>query len=96
METVSITLPDSIKQYVEEQVARGGYGSVSDYLRHLVETDQKEQVRAALESEVLKGLESGESTPMTSEDWRAIREETEVRHAARQQRDSGSRGLGQR
>jgi len=84
METVSITLPDSIKQYVEEQVARGGYGSVSDYLRHLVETDQKEQARATLEAEVLKGLDSGESTPMTSEDWRAIREETERRHAARQ------------
>ena len=84
METVSITLPESVKQYVEQQVAKGGFGSVSDYLRHLVETDQKEQARAALESEVLKGLDSGESTPMTSEDWRAIREETERRHAARQ------------
>jgi antitoxin ParD1/3/4 len=86
METVSITLPESVKQYLDEQVAKGGYGSVSDYLRHLVETHQKEQAQAALESEVLKGLESGESTPMTSEDWRAIREETERRHAARQQR----------
>jgi antitoxin ParD1/3/4 len=84
METVSVTLPESIKQYVEDQVAKGGYGSVSDYMRHLVETDQREQARAALESEVLKGLDSGESTPMTSEDWRAIREETERRHAARQ------------
>ena len=83
METVSVTLPESVKQYLEEQVAKGGYGSVSDYLRHLVETDRKEQARAALESEVLKGLQSGESTPMTSEDWRAIREETERRHAAR-------------
>jgi len=83
METVSVTLPESIKQYVEDQVAKGGYGSVSDYMRHLVETDQREQARAALESEVLKGLDSGESTPMTSEDWRAIREETERRHAAR-------------
>jgi antitoxin ParD1/3/4 len=83
METVSVTLPESIKQYVEDQVAKGGYGSVSDYMRHLVETDQREQARAALEAEVLKGLDSGESTPMTSEDWRAIREETERRHAAR-------------
>jgi antitoxin ParD1/3/4 len=83
METVSVTLPESIKQYVEDQVAKGGYSSVSDYMRHLVETDQREQARAALESEVLKGLNSGESTPMTSEDWRAIREETERRHVAR-------------
>jgi len=83
METVSVTLPESIKQYVEDQVAKGGYGSVSDYMRHLVETDQREQARAALESEVLKGLNSGESTPMTSEVWRAIREETERRKGVR-------------
>jgi len=84
METVSITLPDSIRLYVEEQVAKGGYGTLSEYVAHLIQTDQKQQVRAALEAEVLKGLDSGESTPMTSGDWRAIREETERRHAARQ------------
>ena len=91
METVSITLPDSVKQYAEEQVANGGYGSVSQYVAHLIQADRKGQVQAALEAEVLKGLESGESSPMTSEDWRAIREETERRHAARQQK-SGPRG----
>jgi antitoxin ParD1/3/4 len=83
METVSVTLPESIKQYVEDQVAKGGYGSVSDYMRHLVETDQREQARAALESEVLKGLDSGESTPMTAGDWQQIREEVRSRHAVR-------------
>jgi antitoxin ParD1/3/4 len=85
METVSVTLPDSIRLYVEEQVAKGGYGSVSEYVAHLIQTDQKEQVRTALEAEVLKGLDSGESTPMTAGDWQQIREEVRSRHAVRKQ-----------
>ena len=45
--------------------------------------DEMEKTRAALEGEILKGLRSGDSTPMTDQDWRAIRAEVRKRHAAR-------------
>jgi antitoxin ParD1/3/4 len=60
-----------------------GYSRVSKYVRSLIRCDQKETVRAALEAEVLKGLNSGESTPMTDQDWLEIRGEIRKRHARR-------------
>ncbi len=44
-------------------------------------TDEKDALRAALEGEILKGLRSGDSTPMTDQDWREIRAEVRKRHA---------------
>lgn len=83
MDTMNIALPEDMKQFVQEQVAGGGYSSVSEYVRELIRTDRKEKLRAALEAEVLKGLRSGDSTPMTDEDWEAIRRQISERHAGR-------------
>ena len=85
MDTMNIALPQNMKQFVQEQVAKGGYSSVSEYVRDLIRTDQKEKIRAALEAEVLKGLNSGDSTPMTDQDWQQIRGEIRERHARRKQ-----------
>jgi len=53
-------------------------------VRDLIRGDQEQQTIANLEAEILKGLESGQSTPMTQEDWQAIRHEVRRRHAERQ------------
>lgn len=75
MDTMNIALPDSLKQYVQKRVSEGGYSSVSEYIRELIRIDQKEVAREKIEAEVIKGLQSGESTPMTREDWDRLREE---------------------
>lgn len=83
MDTMNIALPENMKQYVQRQVAQGDYSSASEYIRDLIRADEKEKARAALEEEILKGLRSGDSTPMTDQDWRAIRAEVRKRHADR-------------
>jgi antitoxin ParD1/3/4 len=83
METMNIALPDTMKEFVEEQVQRGGYRSVSEYVGELIRADREEKARQALESEVLKGLQSGASTPMTPEDWQDLREEVRRGHAGK-------------
>ncbi len=83
MDTMNIALPEAMKQFVQEQVAKGGYSSVSEYIRELIRTDEKEDARAALESEILRGLQSGDSSPMTDQDWQEIRGEVRKRHARR-------------
>lgn len=40
MATMNISLPDQMKQWVEEQVATGRYANASDYVRDLVRKDQ--------------------------------------------------------
>ena len=40
MSTMNLTLPDSLKAFVESQAARKGYGSPNDYLEALILEDQ--------------------------------------------------------
>jgi antitoxin ParD1/3/4 len=43
MSTMNILLPDSLKSFVDEQVARRGYGTSSEYVRELIRADQDRQ-----------------------------------------------------
>jgi antitoxin ParD1/3/4 len=84
MHTMNIAIPEQLKAFVQREVERRGYSSVSEYVRDLIRGDQERQAIAALEADILKGLESGPSTPMTQEDWQAIRHEVR-RHSAQRQ-----------
>ena len=83
MNTMNIAIPEQLKSFVQRQVRRRGYSSVSEYVRDLIRGDQERQAMTALEAEFLKGLDSGPSTPMTKEDWQGIREEVRRRTAKR-------------
>lgn len=71
---MNISLPDSMRTYIEEQVASGGYSTVSEYFRELVRQDQKQKAQERLEVLLLEGLDSGTATPMNAEDWENIRQ----------------------
>ncbi|WP_184297863.1 type II toxin-antitoxin system ParD family antitoxin [Roseateles oligotrophus] len=59
MSTMNISLPDSLKTFVDSQVSQRGYGTSSEYVRELIRRDQdKQQLRSLL----LAGAES-EPTP---------------------------------
>ncbi|WP_341525662.1 type II toxin-antitoxin system ParD family antitoxin [Nostoc sp. UHCC 0302] len=74
MKSINISLPDSMRTYIEEQVAKGGYSSVSEYFRELVRDDQKRKASEHLEAMLLEGLNSGTATEMTTKDWEDIRQ----------------------
>lgn len=62
MATMNISLPDKMKQWVEEQVATGRYANASDYMRDLVRRDEaRTQAIARLQAEIDKGIASGVS-----------------------------------
>jgi antitoxin ParD1/3/4 len=83
MNTMNIAIPKQLKSFVQHQVERRGYSSVSEYVRDLIRGDQERQAITTLEAEFLKGLDSGPATPMTKQDWQDIREEIRRRSAAR-------------
>lgn len=75
METMNISLPEPLKEFVEKEVSNGGYSSVSEYIRKLVREDQKRKEQERVEALLLEALESGEPTKMTKADWEKIRRE---------------------
>lgn len=40
MSTMNISLPDTLKAFVDEQVSQRGYGTSSEYVRELIRKDQ--------------------------------------------------------
>jgi antitoxin ParD1/3/4 len=83
MQTMNISLPDPMKQYVEEQVNAGGYSSASEYVRELVRTDQKRKAKEVLEQTLLAALNEGEPVNATPEWWDTLRQEVTKRAKAR-------------
>jgi antitoxin ParD1/3/4 len=43
MSTMNISLPEGLKDFVDEQVASRGYGTSSEYVRELIRRDQDRQ-----------------------------------------------------
>jgi antitoxin ParD1/3/4 len=62
MATMNISLPDQMKNWVEECVQSGRYANASDYVRDLIRRDhlKLEQLRQAL----IEGENSGPSTAL--------------------------------
>ena len=75
MQTMNISLPDTMKHFIDAQVAAGGYSSASEYVRALVRDAQQRQAKARLETLLLEALDSGDPTVMSKEDWDTIRRE---------------------
>lgn len=73
MATVTISLPDSLKEFVDAQVATKGYGNVSEYFRTLLREAQANEEAARLERLLLEGLASGDGVPATPEFWRELK-----------------------
>ncbi len=74
MKSINISLPDAMRDYIEKQVADGGYSTISEYFRELVRQDQKRRDKEHLETLLLEGLNSGSATPLTEQDWDDIRQ----------------------
>ncbi|CAN1536724.1 COG3609 Predicted transcriptional regulators containing the CopG/Arc/MetJ DNA-binding domain [Burkholderiaceae bacterium] len=49
MTTMNISLPDTLKTFVDSQVSERGYGTHSEYVRELIRKDQdRQQLRSLL------------------------------------------------
>ena len=82
---MNISLPAPLKRFIDEQIAAGCYSSASEYVRDLIRGDEKRRAEERLEALLLEGLE-GQESPLTREDWTAIRNEALSRVAARKKR----------
>jgi antitoxin ParD1/3/4 len=59
MDTLNISLPKKLREFVEKRVSDGDYADVSDYLRDVLRRDQKRQASIA---EIQQALDEGEAS----------------------------------
>jgi len=83
MQSMNISLPEPLKQFVEGQIASGRYSSVSEYVRELIREDEKRKAEERLEALLVEGLE-GKEAALTRKDWNDIRKDALAQVKARQ------------
>ncbi|GAB6040533.1 type II toxin-antitoxin system ParD family antitoxin [Endothiovibrio diazotrophicus] len=71
MGTMNISLPDTLRAFVEKQVSARGYGTSSEYVRELI---RKEQDRQQLRTLLLEGASSEPTAPVSTEYFEGLRE----------------------
>jgi antitoxin ParD1/3/4 len=70
MSTVTISLPESLKEFVDRQLATKGYGNVSEYFCSLLREAQAQEENARLEALLLEGLSGGKDIALTPRFWK--------------------------
>ena len=78
MSTMNISLPDTLKSFVDEQVSQRGYGTSSEYVRELI---RKDQDRLQLRALLLAGAASAPTSPADARYFDGLRDR--VRKAAK-------------
>ena len=68
-----VSLPDPLKEFADEQVKRGGFGNMSDYVRQLIRDHQQRVAVDQLRGLIAEGLASGPAVPITKKYWAAKR-----------------------
>jgi antitoxin ParD1/3/4 len=68
---MNISLPDSMKSFVDDQVADRGFGTSSEYVRELI---RKDQDRLQLRALLLKGANSKSTAPADAGYFASLRE----------------------
>lgn len=66
MKTFEISIPESMQEFVNQQVASGNYNNTSEYILHLIYRHQQQTTE--LETMLLEGINSGPPIEVT-EDW---------------------------
>jgi antitoxin ParD1/3/4 len=84
--SLNISLPESLKEFVEAQVRELGYSTPSEYVRELLRQDRRRREEEKLEALLLQGLQSGQAIPMTPEYRERKRRQLVERQATRKAR----------
>src|SRR5262249_3688247 len=73
--TMTISLPEDLKQFAIRRSRTAHFGTPSDYIRGLIREDLRRLEAERLEQELLKGLASGKNIRMTPEAWQRLKAE---------------------
>ena len=79
MTSLNVSLPESMREWIDDQVKKGGYGTASEFVREVIREAHKNKARQELEAKLLEGVHSGPATEMTKADWDRLKERARAR-----------------
>ena len=75
MATLNISMPDTMREWIDAQIEAGEYANASDYIRDLIRHDQRERdrLRLALIEGEKSGLSNRSVTDIAKESKRQLK-----------------------
>ncbi len=67
--SMNISLPETLRERLEEKLVRQAYGSASEYVRQLIRQDLERDAREKVEALLLKGVHAKRRIKVTPEWW---------------------------
>jgi antitoxin ParD1/3/4 len=58
MQTMTISLPNDMREYVDNRTQSGGFGNTSEYVRDLIRRERDRRAQEALEAQLIANLAS--------------------------------------
>jgi len=77
--SLNISLPENMRAFIEDQVAKGGYTTASEYIRELVRAEQRRASNDWLDQILIEWAESRPPRERTQADWDKLRRAAEER-----------------
>lgn len=81
MASLNVSMPESLREFVDKRTEQGSFGTPTEYVRHLIREDQQREAARRLEAKLLEGLDSELSDESLGDFLDGLRER--VRAAAR-------------
>lgn len=71
MQPLKLDLDGADRSWLENRVSEGGYASLSDLIADLIRREQARLEREAINQRLRAAVNSGPSSPVTKESWKA-------------------------
>lgn len=71
MTNINITLPESLKSFIDQQIAEGGYNSVSEYLQQLIIQEARRKNKESLKGFIINDQELENALDELADDFTA-------------------------
>ncbi len=72
METLTIVLPEPVRQFVESEVASGKFHGADEYIVSLIQKAQEQKVKKQIDQSLIAALDSGPPRELTDAVWTEI------------------------
>jgi antitoxin ParD1/3/4 len=82
MSTIQVELSESMRQFVEQEAAKAGFGAPGDYIQSVLRDLQTRHGKRDLEAASLEGIDSP-ARELRPEEWSEMRHEALERVAAK-------------
>ncbi|MEE3718839.1 hypothetical protein V2H45_19015 [Tumidithrix elongata RA019] len=74
MTSLTITLPEAAKAYIDRQISNGAYSSADEFLTALIEQDRERQAKQKVNALLRSTLQKDRAISATDEWWKQQRQ----------------------